>query len=1303
VGIGQASPASKLDIQGGLTVGNTYSGTNAAPANGAIFEGKVGIGKANASYQLDVAGDIDWSGDLQGGTDWSDLDIQKTDVGKSDVGLGNVRNVDLNNAAGSYLSYNTSSEQYNVNAGNMDWGDLSISKSDVSPSDVGLETLSPGSGLTGSGYDGTSSQSWDVDWGNANDLNSSGNVTAIRGNSVSTTAPSNGEVLKWNGSDWVPGSDGNTDADADPNNEIQDISTDGTSGDISISNGSNLTLNVDDADANATNEYQDISGSGFSTNTLTIDIQNGSPETVDLSSLDDNTDADANPNNEIQNLGYNNGSPSLSNYETHKVTIDGSGSNTTIRDYYDPDTDTDVDGCNGCLDIGTEVFDPGGLSDGDDYAANTDNQNLSDVLNVGNSAGSKDINMNSNQIVDASNVGIGTTSPDHNLDVDGVNLDNSGGSWTAAVRVQDPDGDKLYMDGDEINAGIGGDASDDALYLQNETDLDIEMVKGGGNVAIGSDDPSDKLEIYPDQNQRGLHVEGDFNQGGNNILKTLQVNNKGHDQTSKYRAIQGVSRGSDDTDGRAAGIFGKASGRNMNIGVYGGLINTSDGGTGIYGSDGSSFTTLTSNNYAGYFDGDVGIKGDIEDNNGNTGSSGEVLTSTTGGVEWQAGNNTDNQDLDDVLAQGNTIDNSGNTDIDFQSNGDIVSVNDINVSSMSSNNGSSPINITQSIKVTDSDDLAIEVDGYNTGDAYLGANGGNIPNVMSSGDEVSVAAVATGGGGDEYAIVGYSADAAGRFEHDNNSNIVEIVNDNAAVDIQSGAIRDNNGNTGSSGDVLTATGSGVEWQSSSGGGNNEWNRVGPDFVTTVDNGDSVLVGDENGSHANYAYDFAVYNGSATGTKIGLGSVESLVDESSRTTIDDDFSPAADVLYDLGTSNEQWQDIYSLNFRVSGEIYDNNGNTGSSGEVLTSTSGGVQWQSSSGGGDDLGDHIADQNLDMDGNNIDMNGQGYVTFANTDGDYYLGGGNTPDANSSGVHLEAGSNPSGGDPLFVVESSGGSERLRVEHSGALNTSNTLEVDGSGVSYIAGAVIVGQSSTYADEDLDVKDADGNGTATLQIGTEELWDDGTNILRTGSHLHVERDLELDSGIEDNNGNTGSSGEVLTSTGGGVEWQSSSGGGGGGESGKRLYQPFSSSFPSGWTRSSSSDVEMNNGCSGSTGNSLQVNGASSAVAETRSIDLSDASKVEVSYLYRQGDNSNCGNNPESGDNINVDYWDGSTWVNLANYDGSSAPNTFTQETFTITSGLSSDFRIRFDMVNGTGNSYDNFNFEDIELETYQAL
>jgi hypothetical protein len=37
VGIGQAAPISKIDVNGNVTIGATYSGVNAAPANGCSY------------------------------------------------------------------------------------------------------------------------------------------------------------------------------------------------------------------------------------------------------------------------------------------------------------------------------------------------------------------------------------------------------------------------------------------------------------------------------------------------------------------------------------------------------------------------------------------------------------------------------------------------------------------------------------------------------------------------------------------------------------------------------------------------------------------------------------------------------------------------------------------------------------------------------------------------------------------------------------------------------------------------------------------------------------------------------------------------------------------------------------------------------------------------------------------------------------------------------------------------------------------------------------------------------------------
>lgn len=54
VGVGTTTPANKLDVEGGMAVGASYAGSNAAPADGAIIQGNVGIGTNAPGEQLTV-------------------------------------------------------------------------------------------------------------------------------------------------------------------------------------------------------------------------------------------------------------------------------------------------------------------------------------------------------------------------------------------------------------------------------------------------------------------------------------------------------------------------------------------------------------------------------------------------------------------------------------------------------------------------------------------------------------------------------------------------------------------------------------------------------------------------------------------------------------------------------------------------------------------------------------------------------------------------------------------------------------------------------------------------------------------------------------------------------------------------------------------------------------------------------------------------------------------------------------------------------------------------------------------------
>ena len=103
-------------------------------------------------------------------------------------------------------------------------------------------------------------------------------------------------------------------SDSSPTNEIQDISTNGNSGDISISDGSTITLNVNDADADDSNEIQDLTLNG---NILTI-TNNPAASDIDLSGL---AGSDSSPTNEIQDISTNGNSGDISISDGSTITL----------------------------------------------------------------------------------------------------------------------------------------------------------------------------------------------------------------------------------------------------------------------------------------------------------------------------------------------------------------------------------------------------------------------------------------------------------------------------------------------------------------------------------------------------------------------------------------------------------------------------------------------------------------------------------------------------------------------------------------------------------------------------------------------------------------------------------------------------------------------------------------------------------------------------------------------------------------------------------------------------------------------
>jgi hypothetical protein len=98
-----------------------------------------------------------------------------------------------------------------------------------------------------------------------------------------------------------------------------------------------------------------------------------------------------------------------------------------------------------------------------------------------------------------------------------------------------------------------------------------------------------------------------------------------------------------------------------------------------------------------------------------------------------------------------------------------------------------------------------------------------------------------------------------------------------------------------------------------------WTRSGSELHPDNPSSDYVVIG-STGQDNNEL--LGVDNGSASGTEIGIGSIEYLTDQANETTINNRFSPANDNSYDLGSSSLRWQDIYGIDVRAT-NVYASN--------------------------------------------------------------------------------------------------------------------------------------------------------------------------------------------------------------------------------------------------------------------------------------------------------------------------------------------------------------------------------------------
>ncbi|WEL19805.1 beta strand repeat-containing protein [Candidatus Nanohalococcus occultus] len=350
-----------------------------------------------------------------------------------------------------------------------------------------------------------------------------------------------------------------------------------------------------------------------------------------------------------------------------------------------------------------------------------------------------DLDLNSNSLVNADWSTAGDLDSSGNINDFSSAADlNSGGSINDFSGAADLDGSGAIND---FSSASDLNSAGDISSFDNANDLDgsgniadfsaAGDLDGSGNLVSGSvsdneisDNSVDNSEI---QNGAGFTfgsatVNGVTTVDHGSNVNGLRLLNTVNDPDSPAPLLIAT-----DDDGEDLAIEVRSDGDGTSVNTSQNFQSTPDTQFRLW-SDGEMDVGNPSN--AGRF---VDIGGDVNFNgaadlNGNTlREVGGIVDSTgtsCGSNEFLNGNgncetdtDTDDQTLEEVRTQGSTLSGS----INFQSSGDIISVNDINVASMTSNNGDSPIDVNQGLTISGDGGGAGNVT-LETGDLEMGGN-----------------------------------------------------------------------------------------------------------------------------------------------------------------------------------------------------------------------------------------------------------------------------------------------------------------------------------------------------------------------------------------------------------------------------------------------------------------------------------------------------------------------------------------------------------------------------------------------------
>jgi hypothetical protein len=305
------------------------------------------------------------------------------------------------------------------------------------------------------------------------------------------------------------------DADANPENELQTISFNPNTNELTISDGNtiNIPSGQADADADPQNELQNLQLNG-----TTLSIEGGNQ--VDLASLQDGTeDADADPNNELQTIQFNEGTNMLSLTNGGQVdlsSLEGGAGN--------DDQTLELQGTTLSIEGGNQV-DLASLQDGTEDADADPNNELQTIqFNEGTNM----LSLTNGGQVDLSSLEGGVGNDDQTLELQGTTLSIEGGNQVDLASLQDGTED---ADADPANELQDLQLNGTTLSIENGNQVNLAALQDGTEDADA--DPTNELQtIQFDPNTNDLMISG-----GNTINLPLDVDDNDHSPTNELQTI----------------------------------------------------------------------------------------------------------------------------------------------------------------------------------------------------------------------------------------------------------------------------------------------------------------------------------------------------------------------------------------------------------------------------------------------------------------------------------------------------------------------------------------------------------------------------------------------------------------------------------------------------------------------------------------------------------------------------------------------------------------------------------------------